>query len=154
MEGFLEETTRELRQTAEGRVLCAVSGGVDSSVASVLLNKALHARLQCVFIDTGLLRDGEGEEVSKFLRDDLGVPLEFVDASKRFLDSLKGVPIIVDPHPAGERARKQRIVHGPPVLLPPFEQALASRTFSQLKLLNGWRDRTPFIIRELDGRVA
>ncbi len=91
MEGFLGETLRELRQTPEGRVLCAVSGGVDSSVASVLLNKALHERLQCVFIDTGLLREGEGAEVSKFLKHDLGVPLEFIDASTRFLSALKGV---------------------------------------------------------------
>ncbi len=91
MEGFLEQTMGELRQTPEGRVLCAVSGGVDSSVTSVLLNKALHERLQCVFIDTGLLREGEGAEVSKFLRGDLGVALESIDASKRFLDALKGV---------------------------------------------------------------
>ena len=61
MEGFLEETLDELRQTPEGRVLCAVSGGVDSSVASVLLDKAMHERLQCVFIDTGLLRAGEAD---------------------------------------------------------------------------------------------
>jgi GMP synthase (glutamine-hydrolysing) len=91
MEGFLEETIKELSQTPEGRVLCAVSGGVDSSVASVLLDKALHERLQCVFIDTGLLREGEAREVSKFLKGDLGVPLELVDASKKFLDALKGV---------------------------------------------------------------
>jgi len=91
MEGFLEETMSELRQTPEGRVLCAVSGGVDSSVASVLLDKALHERLQCVFIDTGLLREGEGAEVSKFLKGDLGVPLESIDASKKFLDALRGV---------------------------------------------------------------
>ncbi|HUI00517.1 MAG TPA: glutamine-hydrolyzing GMP synthase [Nitrososphaerales archaeon] len=91
MEGFVEETIEELAKTPEGRVLCAASGGVDSSVASVMLNRALHDRLQCVFIDTGLLREGEAREVSKFLRDDLGVPLEFVDASKRFLDALKGV---------------------------------------------------------------
>ncbi len=91
MEGFLDETLRELRQTPEGRVLCAVSGGVDSSVASVLLNKALHDRLQCVFIDTGLLREGEGAEVSRFLKNDLGVPLDSINASKRFLDALRGV---------------------------------------------------------------
>lgn len=91
MEGFLEETLAGLRQTPEGRVLCAVSGGVDSSVTSVLLDKAMHDRLQCVFIDTGLLREGEGAEVSKFLKEDLGVPLESIDASKRFLAALKGV---------------------------------------------------------------
>lgn len=91
MEGFLDQTLDELSHLPGGRVLCAVSGGVDSSVASVLLNKALHARLQCVFIDTGLLRQGEAEEVSRFLRDELGVPIEFVDASARFLSELKGV---------------------------------------------------------------
>ena len=91
MQGFLEETIEELRRVPEGRVLCAVSGGVDSSVASVLLDKALHERLQCVFIDTGLLREGEAEEVSKFLKEDLGVPIEFVDASEGFLRELKGV---------------------------------------------------------------
>jgi GMP synthase (glutamine-hydrolysing) len=94
MKNFLEETVSQLKGTPEGRVLCAVSGGVDSSVASVLLNRAIHERLQCVFIDTGLLREGEGTEVSKFLMDDLGVPVEFLDASKRFLAALKGV---VDP---------------------------------------------------------
>jgi GMP synthase (glutamine-hydrolysing) len=99
MEGFLDDAISALRRTPSGRVLCAVSGGVDSSVASVLLNRALHDRLRCVFIDTGLLREGEAEEVSKFLKHDLGVPIEFVDASKTFLKALKGID---DP----ERKRK------------------------------------------------
>jgi GMP synthase (glutamine-hydrolysing) len=101
MKNFLEETVAELGRTPDGRVLCAVSGGVDSSVASVVLNRAVHDRLQCVFIDTGLLREGEAVEVGRFLRDDLGVPLDMVDASERFLGALKGV---VDPE------EKRRIV--------------------------------------------
>jgi len=91
MSNFLEETVEDLTTGLNGRVLCAVSGGVDSSVASVLLNRALGERLQCVFIDTGLLREGEATEVSKFLKEDLGVPIEFVDASETFLRSLRGV---------------------------------------------------------------
>jgi GMP synthase (glutamine-hydrolysing) len=91
MSNFLEETITELSGRIDGRVLCGVSGGVDSSVASVLLNRAVGGKLQCVFIDTGLLREGEGAEVSKFLKEDLGVPIEFVDSSQAFLSALSGV---------------------------------------------------------------
>jgi GMP synthase (glutamine-hydrolysing) len=91
MSNFLAETIEDLSTRLDGRVLCAVSGGVDSSVASVLLNRAVPEKLQCVFIDTGLLREGEAAEVSKLLKDDLGVPIEFVDASEKFLGRLKGV---------------------------------------------------------------
>ena len=92
MSSFLEDTIGDLSARIDGRVLCAVSGGVDSSVASVLLNRAIGEKLQCVFIDTGLLRSGEAEEVSKFLKEDLGVPVDFVDASEAFLSALSGVP--------------------------------------------------------------
>jgi len=91
MSNFLEETKEQLSTKVHGRVLCGVSGGVDSSVASVLLNRAVGPQLQCVFIDTGLLREGEAAEVSKFLKEDLAVPIEFVDASERFLSAIKGL---------------------------------------------------------------
>jgi GMP synthase (glutamine-hydrolysing) len=91
MANFLDETVTELAGRIEGRVLCAVSGGVDSSVASVLLNRAVGEKLQCVFIETGLLREGEGAELSKYMKEDLGVPIDFVDASGAFLSALKGI---------------------------------------------------------------
>lgn len=98
MTEFLARSVNSLSKL-QGKTLCAVSGGVDSSVTAALLNRAIGDRLTCVFIDTGLLREGEAERVSKLLGRDLGVHVTFVDASNQFLAGLRGV---VDP----EKKRK------------------------------------------------
>jgi GMP synthase (glutamine-hydrolysing) len=91
MASFVDETIGKIRTTVgDGRVLCGLSGGVDSTVAAVLLHKAIGARLVCIFVDNGLLRLNEAGQVrERFSR--LGLPLDFVDASDEFLDRLDGV---------------------------------------------------------------
>ena len=79
------------RQVGDGTVLGALSGGVDSSVASVLVHKAIGDRLTCIFVDHGLLRENEANEVLAYYRDKLNLNIRFVDASERFLAKLKGV---------------------------------------------------------------
>lgn len=78
-------------QVGDAPVLSALSGGVDSSVASVLVHKAVGDRLKCVFVDHGLLRHNEAKEVLDFYRDHLKMDVRFVDASERFLTKLEGV---------------------------------------------------------------
>ncbi len=91
MGDFIREKIEEIRrEVGESKVIAALSGGVDSTVASVLVHRAVGDRLHCFFIDHGLLRLGEREEVERNLRS-LGLPLEVVDAGDLFLERLRGV---------------------------------------------------------------
>ncbi|MCA1595238.1 MAG: glutamine-hydrolyzing GMP synthase, partial [Chloroflexi bacterium] len=92
MASFVETTTAQIRErVGRERVLCGVSGGVDSTVAAALLHRAIGDQLTCVFVDHGLLRQDEAEQVRAALHDALGVSLVYVDASERFLERLRGV---------------------------------------------------------------
>ena len=79
------------RCVGEGEAVCALSGGVDSGVCALLGNMAIGSRLHCIFVDTGLLRKGEGDRVMNFYKDTVGLNLTRVDAGDRFLSALKGV---------------------------------------------------------------
>ena len=86
-----EQIARIRAQVGGGRVICGLSGGVDSSVAALLVHRAVGEQLTCVFVDHGLMRKAEGEQVISAFRDNFKVPLVAVDAEQRFLDRLKGV---------------------------------------------------------------
>jgi len=88
----IEEQIERIRtQVGDGRAICGLSGGVDSSVAALLVHRAIGDRLTCVFVDHGLMRKNEGEQVIAAFRDHFHVPLVAVDASERFLGRLAGV---------------------------------------------------------------
>jgi len=89
---FIAETVESIRkQVGEASAICALSGGVDSAVAAVMVHQAIGDRLTNVFVDTGLLRKNEFRETLELLRDRMGLKVEGVDARKRFLERLKGV---------------------------------------------------------------
>ena len=97
---FVEESIKTLKEKiGDKKALCALSGGVDSSVATVLLHKAIGKNLTCIFVDHGLLRKNEGDEVEEVFRNQFDINLIRVNAKDRFLEKLVGV---TDP----ERKRK------------------------------------------------
>ncbi len=103
MQHFIETQIPALRERiGTSHVICGVSGGIDSTVVAVLLDRAVGDRLHCIFVDNGLLRAGEGEEVVAAFRDDLRIPLRKVDATNLFLERLRGV----------EDPEKKRLVIG------------------------------------------
>ncbi len=91
MGAFRAEAVARIRAVGSGRVICGLSGGVDSSVAAVLIHEAIGAQLTCVFVDHGLLRQGEAAEVVAMFRDAYNIPLIHADESARFLGALEGV---------------------------------------------------------------
>ena len=93
VESFVKEKIEEIKREvgSDGRVVCGLSGGIDSSTTALLINKAIADRLTCIFIDTGLLRRGEKESVIKTFEENFKMKLVFVDAKERFPAGLQGV---------------------------------------------------------------
>ena len=92
MESLIEYMIRDIQNKVKNsNVVCGLSGGVDSSVAAVLIHKAIGENLHCLFIDNGLLRTGEKEKVESTFRDNFNINLDVIDAADRFLEKLKGI---------------------------------------------------------------
>ena len=104
MAAYRAEAIEKIRaQVGKGRVICGLSGGVDSSVAAVLIHEAIGEQLTCVYVDHGLMRHGESEQVVSLFREHYNIPLVHVDASELFLGKLAGVS---DPE------KKRKIIGG------------------------------------------
>jgi GMP synthase (glutamine-hydrolysing) len=104
MDSFVDATSRRIKeQVGDGHVICGLSGGVDSTVTAALLERAVPGQLTCVFVNNGLLRKDEADEVKGRLGDYFGADFVYVDASDRFLDALAGVE---DPE------KKRKIIGG------------------------------------------
>jgi len=104
MESYAQQTVEAIRrQVGKGRVLCGVSGGVDSTVAAALIHKAIGRQLSCVFVNNGLLRQDEAGQVLKAFRSKMGIPLTYADAENEFLRKLEGV---------SEPEKKRKLIGG------------------------------------------
>lgn len=90
MEGFVEKTVEKISKI-DGAVLCGVSGGIDSTVAALLIHRAIGNRLKCVFVDNGLLRLNEEHEIEKMFKENFAVNFTPVNAKRQFLDKLRGI---------------------------------------------------------------
>jgi GMP synthase (glutamine-hydrolysing) len=107
MDSFLAQTSHELRKRIEkGKAICALSGGIDSTVVALLLHKAIGDRLQCVFVNNGLLRKNEAAQVVNLFRYHFKIPLIYVNAESSFLKRLEGA---IDPEDKRKRIGKEFI---------------------------------------------
>jgi GMP synthase (glutamine-hydrolysing) len=107
MDSFLEKTSHDLRKMiGKGKVICALSGGVDSTVVALLLHRAIHDRLQCIFVNNGLLRKNEASQVVNLFRNHFKIPLIYVNAESSFLKKLERV---IDPEDKRKRIGKEFI---------------------------------------------
>ncbi|MBM4054274.1 MAG: glutamine-hydrolyzing GMP synthase [Planctomycetes bacterium] len=92
MDSFIEKSVSDInKQVGNGRVVCGLSGGVDSAVTAALINKAIGNHLSCIFVDNGLLRNFEAEEVIKTFEENFSIDLHVVRAQDRFMEKLKGI---------------------------------------------------------------
>jgi GMP synthase (glutamine-hydrolysing) len=107
MESFLDQTSHDLKKRiGKGRVICALSGGVDSTVVALLLHRAINDRLQCIFVNNGLLRKNEASQVVNLFRFHFKIPLTYINAENSFLKKLDNV---IDPEDKRKRIGKEFI---------------------------------------------